>query len=80
MYAMIHKWGNSQAIRLSKAILENAGLRENDKVEINAEKDCIIIRRMNRRHKTIQERFSGFSGGYECEEWDTGSPDGNEVW
>jgi antitoxin MazE len=79
MYSTIQKWGNSQAIRLPKGLLEAAALHENDKVEINAEKDCIVIRRANRRHKTIEERLSGFSGNYKGTEWDTGKPQGNEV-
>lgn len=79
MYSTIQKWGNSQAIRLPKGLLEVAALHENDKVEINAEKDCIIIRRISKRHKTLEERFSGYEGGFECKEWNTGKPQGNEV-
>ena len=79
MYATIQKWGNSQAIRLPKGILEVADLRENDKVEINTGKDCIVIRRANRRHKTLEERLAGFEGEYKCNEWDTGKPQGSEV-
>lgn len=80
MYTTIQKWGNSQAIRLPKGLLEVASLHENDKVEIKAENDCIIIRRANKKHKTLEERLAGFSGDYRCTEWDTGKPQGKEVW
>jgi antitoxin MazE len=80
MYARIQKWGNSQAIRLPKGLLEVVAWHENDQVEINAEKDCLVIRRIQKRHRTIEERLAGFSGNYEGAEWDTGKAQGNEVW
>jgi len=80
VYTTIHRWGNSQAIRLPKGILEIASLRENDQVEITAEYDCIIIRRARKKHLSIKERFEGYSGDYQCKELDTGKPVGNEVW
>ncbi|MDT3699549.1 MAG: AbrB/MazE/SpoVT family DNA-binding domain-containing protein [Thermincola sp.] len=80
MLTTIQKWGNSQGIRIPKNILETASLRENDKVEILAEPDCIIIRRSPKKHLTIEERFKGYIGEYRCHEADTGKSTGNEVW
>ena len=80
MYTTIHRWGNSQAIRLPKGILEIASLRENDHVEIKAEHDCIIIRRAKKKHLTIKDRFKDYSGDYKCSELETDKPVGNEVW
>jgi antitoxin MazE len=37
MYTTIQKWGNSQAVRLPKDILEEANLQENDKVQIKVQ-------------------------------------------
>jgi antitoxin MazE len=79
MYATIQKWGNSQAIRLPKGLLEVATFHENDKVEINAEKDCIVIKRANKKHKTLEERLAGYNDNYQVSEWDTGESQGNEV-
>ncbi|MDD4801622.1 MAG: AbrB/MazE/SpoVT family DNA-binding domain-containing protein [Syntrophomonas sp.] len=79
MYSTIQKWGNSQAVRIPKGILEDADLRENDRVEIKAEKNCIIIRRINKKHKTLQERLEGYEGDYIAVEWDTGSLRGKEL-
>ena len=82
MQTTIQKWGNSQAIRLPKAILEIAGVKENEKVQILAEENQIIIRKCEkkRRHKTLAERLEGFDGDYTGSEWDTGAPVGKEVW
>ena len=80
MYTTIQKWGNSHAIRLPKGILEVAALHENDAVEITAEKNYIVIKRVNKGHKTLEERVAENKGEYKCSEWDTGKPQGKEVW
>lgn len=79
MYATIQKWGNSHAIRLPKGILEIAALQENDQVEIKTENDCIIIKRVGKRHRTLEERLAGYVSEYTCTEWQTGEPQGKEV-
>ncbi|AGL00002.1 AbrB/MazE/SpoVT family DNA-binding domain-containing protein [Desulfoscipio gibsoniae] len=73
MYGTIQKWGNSQAIRLPKAILEMAKLNENDKVEIKVQDGNLIISPV-KKHKTLQERIAEYNGDYKCSEWDTGKP------
>jgi len=79
MYSTIQKWGNSQAVRLPKAILEMAELKENDKVEIRVENGSLIIIPI-KRHKTLTERIAGYKGDYVCSEFDTGNAKGNEVF
>ena len=79
----IQKWGNSQAVRLPKAILEEMSLQENDRVEIIAENDVIIIKKTTRKRrakKSLEERFKDYDGDYQCEEYDWGKPVGKEVW
>jgi antitoxin MazE len=80
MFTTIQKWGNSQAVRLPKGILEIAALHENDRVEINVENGCIIISRANKKHKTIEERIAGYCGDQGCAECETGEAQGKEVW
>ncbi|MDR1065766.1 MAG: AbrB/MazE/SpoVT family DNA-binding domain-containing protein [Oscillospiraceae bacterium] len=81
MQSTIQKWGNSQAVRLPKAILEIACLAESEPVQIVAEPDKIIIKKaFERKHRTLAERLEGFEGEYVFEEWDTGPPVGREVW
>jgi antitoxin MazE len=80
MQSTIQKWGNSQAIRLPKAILEIAGLTENEQVQIAAEPYKITIRKAAaRKRRTLAERLEGFEGEYTGQEWNTGSPAGREV-
>ncbi len=79
MFTTIQKWGNSQAVRLPKAILEKASLKENDKVEIRAEEGNLIIVPV-KKHITLQERIAEYKGDYGCSEWDTEKPTGKEVW
>ena len=83
MYTTIQKWGNSQAVRLPKYILESVSLEENDRIEITSDNDAINIKktaRKNRAKKSLQERFEGYTGDYQCEEYDWGPPVGKEVW
>jgi len=79
MYTTIQKWGNSQAVRLPKALLEMANLNENDKVEIKVHEGNLIISPV-KRHRTLKERMAGYKGDYQCYEWDTGKPEGEEVF
>ncbi len=78
MYTTIQKWGNSQAVRLPKAVLEMVSLRENDKVEIKVEDGNLVIIPV-KKHVTLKDRVSDYKGEYRCGEWDTGGPTGKEV-
>jgi len=78
MFTTIQKWGNSQAVRLPKVILEMADMGENDKVELRAENGKIVITPV-KKHKTLKERVAEYKGDYGCSEWDTGKPTGKEV-
>ncbi len=78
MYTTIQKWGNSQAVRLPRAILEMAEIHENDRVKIKVENGMIIINPV-KKHKTLEERLAGYKGDYQCSEWNTGKPLGKEV-
>ncbi|MCL1810040.1 MAG: AbrB/MazE/SpoVT family DNA-binding domain-containing protein [Clostridiales bacterium] len=83
MITTIQRWGNSQAVRLPKTILETLFLQENDQVAIIAENDAIVIKKATRRRrakKSLTERFENYSGDYQCTECDWGAPFGKEVW
>ncbi len=81
MYTTIQKWGNSRAVRLPKAALEKAGLKEKDTVEIRAEEGLlVIVPYPAKKHLTLEERSAGYQGDYQPGEWDTGKPSGKEIW
>jgi antitoxin MazE len=83
MYTTIQRWGNSQAVRLPKSILEELFLQENDRVEITTVNDNIIIKkaaRKRRAKKSLEERFENYTGDYQCIEYNWGKSVGKEVW
>ncbi len=79
MYTTIQKWGNSQAVRIPKSILEMTGLNENDRVEIKVQDGNLVIIPV-KKHKTLEERIAEYKGDYQCREWDTGKPTGKEAF
>ena len=79
MYSIIKKWGNSQAIRIPKDILEMVSLSENDKVEIKVREGELVIVPV-KKHKTLKERIAEYDGKSGCNEWKTGRAKGKEVW
>jgi len=64
MQTTIVKWGNSQGIRLHRSLLEMVNLTDNDKVEVIAEFDKIIIRKAKpkREHVSLRKRLKGWKG------------------
>ena len=80
----IVKLGNSQGIRLPKPLLESTDMAINDTVDITAEQNMIIIRKVKpiRIHKTLKERIEGYDTSIwpDGEEWDTGHPVGDEIF
>ena len=94
MYTAIQKWGNSQAVRLPKALLDSVSLKENDRVEIIADSDRILIKKAARKRyakKSLDQRLEEFYQKpigdilsddtlYAPAETDWGRPVGKEVW
>ena len=86
MLTTIQKWGNSQAIRLPKAILETASIKENEQVQILAEQGKIVIikPRSKREHIPLAERLKGrnvkpYELNTEDKKWLDLEPVGDEV-
>lgn len=80
MKTVIKNWGNSKAIRIPKAILEQASLKENEIVEINVIDNKIILTKIN-KHKSLKDRIKEFDGDltYDFEEIIV-EPIGDEIW
>ena len=80
MQAQIKEWGNSQGIRLSKEILQSAGLTLNEVVEVTAANGIITLTKTF-RHRTLEERAAEFGGNLALDgEYDWGKPVGKEAW
>jgi len=80
MLARIQKWGNSQGIRIPKQLLSIASIKEGEEVEITAEYNKIIIRRVEKpaMKYRIEELFAGYGPGTKQPEEDWGTPYGKE--
>ena len=58
---VIRKWGNSQGIRLSKELLAQMDLRENDMIGINVYDGKMTIEKINRpKYLNLEERLEAF--------------------
>ena len=72
-------WGNSQAVRIPKAILNEARIREGDVVEIRCDNGRIALVPVNPR-LTLESLVAGITPENRHGELDWGKPVGREVW
>jgi antitoxin MazE len=77
--AQIVKWGNSQAVRIPKPVLDQAQMRAGDEVEIRVEEGRIAIEPVNTR-LTLESLISAITPENRPRELEWGKPVGNEVW
>jgi len=78
VYTRVQKWGNSKAVRLPKYIAEEAGIKENGRVELYVHEGNIVIT-PRKKHMKLEDRVAEYDGRYKPGEWDTGKPEGDEV-
>ena len=81
MTTQVKTWGNSQGIRLSKELLAMAGIQNNDILEIELMEGNIVLRKIKKQHRTLEERakeYGGKLGPYDEFNW--GEPVGRERW
>jgi antitoxin MazE len=86
MITHLHSWGNSQGVRLPKALLSVLGLEAGDSVEIelSPKKDAIIVKpatsptRVRGRHR-IEDLVAAMPKDYKAAEFEWGTA-GREVW
>lgn len=84
----IRRWGNSQGIRLSKEILAQMNLQENDTVGINIYDGKMTVEKINKpKYLNLTERLEAFYKRpideiyvESTQEVDVGDPVGNEQW
>lgn len=84
----VRRWGNSQGIRLSKEILAQMDLQENDTVGINICDGRMTVEKINKpKYLNLAERLEAFYKKpiediyvESTHEVDAGDPKGNEIW
>lgn len=85
---IIRKWGNSQGIRLSKEILSQMNLEEDDTIGISICDGKMTIEKVNKpKYLNLAERLEAFYKRpideiyvESTQEVDVGDPKGNEIW
>jgi antitoxin MazE len=77
--AQLVKWGNSQAVRIPKTILEQCNLREGEELEIRVENGHIWLEPSSQK-PTLKALVEKITPENRHGERDWGKPVGNEVW
>jgi antitoxin MazE len=73
------KWGNSQAVRIPKTVVEQARLQAGDELEIQVQDGRILIKPLNPK-LTLESLVAGITPKNRYPEQDWSKPVGKEVW
>ena len=77
--AQIVGWGNSQALRIPKPMLDQLNIREGDEVELLVEGGRLTVRPLSPK-LTLESLVEAITPENRHGEMDWGRPVGNEVW
>ena len=82
MLTKVQKWGNSQGLRFTKALLDEARIKVGDEVKISVDKGRIIVEPATqvRGKYDLETLVSRMPKGYQTEELDWGPPVRREAW
>lgn len=82
MVTKIQKWGNSQGLRVTKTILEEAQIGVGDEVKISVRRGQIIVEPVSkvRGKYDLKKLVAKIPKGRRAEELEWGAPAGKEAW
>ena len=82
MVTKVRKWGNTQGIRFTKAILEDAQVNVGEKVSVSVQPGRIVIEPLARvrGRYDLKALISKMPKNYQAQEVNWGSPVGKEAW
>ena len=82
MVTRVQKWGNSQGLRFTKTLLDEARMNVGDEVNVSVRKGRIIVEPVVkvRGRYDLKALVSKMPKTYQPEEQDWGPPVGKEVW
>jgi antitoxin MazE len=80
MLTRMQKWGNSYAVRLPKAVVQETGLKEGEALQVDVVNRHIRLRRPARRDYSLDELVSRINRSNLHEEVDFGAPAGREAF
>jgi len=80
METRLQKWGNSSGIRIPSSILKSLNLKVNDIVNIEKEKEKIVISIPKKEKISLEERFKNYHGENLAKDFSWDEPVGREIW
>jgi len=82
MVTKVQKWGNSQGLRVTKALLAEADIDVGDEVTVSVRSGRIIVEsaRKVRGRYDLKKLVAKIPKNYRTEELDWGAPAGKEAW
>lgn len=82
MVTKVQKWGNSQGLRFTKALLDEARINIGDEVNVSVRKGRIIVESVTkvRGRYDLKALVSKMPKKYQPEEQGWGPPVGKETW
>ena len=82
MIAKVQRWGNSQGIRFSKGVMEEAAIAVGDEVEVRVRRGAIVVRpaRRVRGKVRLKDLLARMPAKHTPAEVDWGKPVGKEAW
>lgn len=80
MLTRMQKWGNSYAVRLPKAVVQEMGLKEGETLQVEVVKRHIRLRRPVKREYSLDELVAGINRSNLHGEVDFGVPEGREAF
>lgn len=80
MQQFIRKWGNGAAVRLPKAVMNEANLAIDATVELRVEDGRVIIESVQQREYKLDELVADITDRNRHGEIDAGGPVGNETF
>jgi antitoxin MazE len=79
MQTQVSKWGNSLAVRLPRVVVQEAGLRNGESVDLTVEGSRIVIAPQRRQYR-LADLLKRVTANNMHQAVDTGEPVGAEVW
>lgn len=82
MITKVQNWGNSQGVRLSRQVLDQAHISVGDEVDLAVHDGAIVVApaRRVRGRRSLKELIARIPSDYKSQEVDWGEPVGKEVW
>ena len=80
MNTQLSRWGNSLAVRIPKAAVDNAGFREGERLNVSVEQNGVLVIRSAQRRYSLKQLVSGITNRNRHKETDWGGPAGKESW